>query len=1045
MNIDRGSIQNLLEVYCDNVRETRRHPGHHPETSLYPHFERVISGLASALGYDVQIIQQYTQKEIGSPDFGISHAGGPIVSSIEAKPPDERLGQFTGRSKEQFDRYMRLPNLIYTNYWELRLYQNGEMVARAELVPPQCLEPQQSHISEILGNCNVTPVIDLLRRFFSFIHPDIYSISELAEYLARAAWLVREAVADVMAVQSDSTPLHEIYYEFRDVLFHRLEPLDFADAYAQTLAYGLLLARQVTQAELKMSNIVELFESQQNRLLSATLRLFLQPQVVQMIGWTVSNLTVVINSIYPSLLSPFDIVRDPLLYFYEDFLTVYDPELRRQRGVYYTPPEVVNLQTRVIDHLLVNSFGKRYGFADETVETLDPATGTGTYLISALRQGCRRIEQAMGADSVPDAASSMAKHLHGFEILIGPYTVAQFRLTSAIEDHGGKVDNRLPILLTDTLVPAYEQRNIQSHFGFMSGPLTEESRAADEVKNRTPIMIVLGNPPYRRVRAGESKPSWVWEELLETFRRPVPGIYRGELGNLAEKSIWFYRWAVWKLFEADNAPKRGILSFIAPSRWILGGAFGGMRQVFRNYFDRIYIIDLHGDNRAPLPAGVARDDNVFDDTQVGVAISICVADGSQKGQQAKVLYYGGKWGTRQQKYEWLKDYVAADLSNVPFEEVHGCDTEPFFPKLGKLFSSWPDIKGDLFRFSQSAVKTQRDELVIAPTRHKLEAQIKSFLSAPDEQKPLIFKESDRIAADVDNHVFDSQFVVPYGYRPLDRHFLYNESRFIDRPRPRLQKIWGSDNIALTTLSSSRPGAGPVVFLHRYLPDICAFRGSYTSRVFPLWDKSREGEGVQGLPEVEHNLNADILDALSSIWDQQIVPIEVFAYCYAVLSAPSYSVHFSRDLARSSPKVPFPLTCQSYKDGVRLGEKLLNIHSFQQLYPADGSLQLHGLPQHIEFVEYSAVEQRLSFASGAWVEPVTPKAWLYSVSGYEVLRRWMARRREVPFDMEIRKELLDIIWVIERTVELSSELDDFLSRLIEGKTLTTIELGLNSES
>ena len=719
-----------------------------------------------------------------------------------------------------------------------------------------------------------------------------------------------------------------------------------------------------------------------------------------MIGWTINNLIAVVNHVSFEVLSVSATGRDPLLYFYEDFLEIYDPELRKQRGVYYTPVQVVNLQTRIISHMLTHGFKRHYGFADQTVQTLDPAVGTGTYLVSAMKEGCKRVEQAIGADSVPDAASAMARRLYGFEILVGPYTVAHFRLASAIQEWGGQVSDRLPILLTNTLLPPEGQPETATRFGFMSGPLTEEPRTADQVKRQIPIMVILGNPPYGR---GKAEGGWVWDVLLGTFREPVRKEHRIDLKNLTDSYVSFYRWAIWKLFECESAPKRGVLSFISNSRWILGGAFGGMRQVFRRYFDRIYTIDLHGDNRAPLPAGVTEDQNIFEPVQVGVAISICVADGSRAGQEAEVYYYGDTWGRREAKYAWLEN-VKRDLSNVDFDLVQGSGTDPFFPNLGELFKSWPQLKDDVFVFSLSGVQTKRDHLVVAPTRAKLRGQIESFLAAPNHKKPKIFHDtSARTAAAVANHNFTPKEIIKYGYRPLDLQYLYNHPRFLDRRRPELQEKWGQANLGLCTLSSGH-GAGPVVFLHNYLPDICAFRGSYTSRVFPLWDNSQTGEGRQrSFAERQHNVNPALLAGLQVIWGQEALPEDVLAYCYAVLSAPSYSLEFSRDLARS-----FPRTWPTFQEGVTLGQRVVRLHSFEERYPADGSLEIHGSPQHIEFAEYNPDEHRVEIAPNAWARPVSPEAWAYSVSGYQVLRQWLLRRREVPFDLSLRQELLDVI-------------------------------------
>lgn len=1041
MAVDEAAMRAALETYSDSVRQTRQDPAHHPETSLYAHLDQAIRDLAAALGREVQVIEQYSQREVGAPDFGVRTASG-AVSFIEAKPPETELSHLRGRDQEQLDRYMHLPNVIYTNYWQLRLYEHGGFVAAANLVPQEALDPHARRVGPILSAHEIADAVRLLERFFAFEMPHIGTVEELAQQLARAAWLVRDAVAEAMRSGAEDSPLRQIYREFRDVLFYELEEDEFADAYAQTLGYGLLLARQATRTELTTENIVSFVDARYHGLLSATLRLLSQPQVVEMVGWTIENLLAVVNHVSHLVLLARAGDRDPLLYFYEDFLAIYDPDLRRQRGVYYTPRQVVNLQTRVISHLLTEGFGRRYGFADETVQTLDPAAGTGTYLVSALDEGTRRVEEAMGASSVPDAVSDMAMRLHGFEILVGPYTVAHFRVNSAIEERGGQPRQRLPILLCDTLLPPHEEPEVPRQFGFMSAALTEERRAADEVKKQIPIMVILGNPPYRR---GKAQQGWVWDDLLDTFRDPVPREYRIDLKNLADPYVWFYRWALWKLFESESAPRRGILSFVSNSRWILGGAFGGMRQVMRQFFDKVYIIDLHGDGRAPLPAGVIEDENIFEPVQVGIAISICIADGSAQGEDAQVLYYGETWGSREAKYEWL-DGVARDLSDVCFETVRGTGTDPFFPGLGDVFESWPSLRDDVFVFSLSGVQTKRDHLVVAPTRAKLRAQIERFLEAPVSQQSELFHDTrDRTFAPASQVDFGWRLVTEYGYRPLDVQYLYNDHDYLDYDRRvSLQAVWGSDNLSLTTLPSGH-GAGPAVFLHNHLPDICSFRGSFTSRVFPLWDHTRSPEDQESFVTAwHHNLNPGLVQALSDHWALSPDPEDLFSHCYAVLSAPSYSLQFSGDLARSFPRVPLPRDPALFRDAVGLGERLVALHSYEARYPADGSLTIEGYPGRIELAHYDRRECRVRISSDAWVGPVSPEAWTYSVSGYEVLRQWILRRRDVPFDLSLRQQLLDVIWAIERTVELSADLDDLLERVLQGGTLSRAELGLDVE-
>jgi hypothetical protein len=265
---------------------------------------------------------------------------------------------------------------------------------------------------------------------------------------------VRGAVEEAMELAPPDSPLGQIYSEFRDILFFELDQKEFADAYAQTLAYGLLLARQAADGQtLTLTTAHTFISPERHRLLAATLNLLAQPPVTAMVGWSLASLLELVNQVDPGVLAYEDPTHDPLLYFYEDFLAEYDPELRRRRGSYYTPPAVVNFQTRVINRLLVDVFGRRYGLADKGIDILDPAVGTGTYLVSALGEGCRHLRRAMGEAAVPQAATHLGNHLHGFEIQVGPYAVAHYRMATAVQEYGGHITGRLPIYLTTPSCP----------------------------------------------------------------------------------------------------------------------------------------------------------------------------------------------------------------------------------------------------------------------------------------------------------------------------------------------------------------------------------------------------------------------------------------------------------------------------------------------------------------------------------------------------------------------------------------------------------------
>jgi len=1014
-----------LTRYCQQVRQIRQDPGHKPETSLYSPLEALLQELAAILGVGITIIQQYSTGEIGAPDFCIKPAGKSLAF-LEAKEPDKPLDHLRGRDKEQLEKYQELPNLLYTNFWDLRLFQEKNEVMQAALVPRPCLDPAAPYTARLAAH-DPAPALELLTRFFAYSLPYITKPAQLCQYLARAARLLRYAVEEAMEVAPPGSPLGQIYSEFRDILFFELDKKEFADAYAQTLAYGLLLARQATGQTLTLTTAHAFISPEKHRLLAATLNLLAQPPVTAMVGWSLASLLELVNQVDPGVLAYEDPTHDPLLYFYEDFLAEYDPELRRKRGSYYTPPAVVNFQTRVINRLLVDVFHKRYGLADEGIDILDPAVGTGTYLVSALGEGCRHVRRAMGEAAVPQAATHLGNHLHGFEIQVGPYAVAHYRMATAIQEYRGRPAGRLPIYLTDTLTPSYGQPQVTPHFGFMSAPITEERQGADRVKAEIPIMVIMGNPPYGR---GKAETGWVWEVLMEDFRQGVPPEYRVDLKNLAEWYAYFYRWALWKLFEQEHAAKRGILSFITNSRWLVGGAFGGMRQMFRRCFDRIYILDLHGDGRAPLPAGVVLDQNVFD-IQVGVAVAVCVADGSRGEAEAEV-FYTEEWGTRAGKEEWLNQFPA-DLPLGRFVPVRGSGQDPFYPGLGADFAAWPELSV-IFQKKISGVQTKRDELVVAPVRSLLAQKIQNFLAASESQKAEIFhntrdKSYHRAAA----IPFDENLIIPYAYRPLDNEFIYYHPSYIEYDRRNSLRLWwGSSNVSLAS-RHDRHGRGPVAFLQTCLPNLHAF-GGHQSYIFPLWDHSNGAWST-------HNFRPALLENLSSRWGRAVGPEELFAYCYGVLGWEGYSLRFARELVQSFPRVPFPWDYGLFQEGMELGQRLVNWHSFRECYPGDGSLTIQGPTTNIEKSDYNPQSRRLCLAAETYASPVSLDAWGYVVSGYEVLRQWVKRRAGLPLTLEIQRQLLDVIWAVERTVSLRPVLNDFGERLLAAPHFSIQELGL----
>ena len=406
----------------------------------------------------------------------------------------------------------------------------------------------------------------LLRDFLGW-EPLVPSTPKaLAELLAPLTRLLRENVRT--ALTDPSSALHQLAEEWRDVFFPDADDAQFADAYAQTLTYALLLARVEGETDLHARAPERLDE--RHGLLAQVLRVLTDPAARREVEVPVELLERSIAAVQPEELARHARGRDLWLYFYEDFLAAYDPRLRKQRGVYFTPPAVVEAQTALVSELLRDRFGKPLGFAGDEVTVLDPAVGTATYLLAALRSGIESVREAYGSGAVAARASVMAQNFHGFEILIGSYSVAHLRLSQQVLEAGGALpDDGVRVFLTDTLESPHLAPPGLAHAPLFQRKLAEENERARRVKAEMPVLVCIGNPPYfRQVIEPEEEGvarqgGWVRygnDGILGDFLRDAPPVHAKNLYNLY---VYFWRWALWKVFE--NAPARGVVSFITAS------------------------------------------------------------------------------------------------------------------------------------------------------------------------------------------------------------------------------------------------------------------------------------------------------------------------------------------------------------------------------------------------------------------------------------------------------------------------------------------------
>ncbi|MBV9758422.1 MAG: N-6 DNA methylase, partial [Alphaproteobacteria bacterium] len=857
--------------------------------------------------------------------------------------------------------------------------------------------------------------------------------------------------------------LAAVQAEFRETLFAHAasggydtsdENALFANAFAQTLAFGLLLAREATAHEAARlqrpirdldRDAYRLLPDRAYPLLRATLRALTQDEILDLLAAGFDVLLDTVNAVDPAMLAP-RAGSDPILYFYEDFLSVFDPEAKKRHGVFFTPVPVVRFMVAAADRALREHLAPQ-GLLDPKVLLLDPACGTGTFLIAALSAGAEMARAAYGEGAVAAEKAALAQRLHGFELLVGPYTVAHYRMQHELppDDASG---SRLPIYLADTLAPPAAAVGITSRLGFMAGPIVEERRAADALKRDTPIIAILGNPPYRRLDEGEEAgitSGWdngFWEDLKQPVRNAGWG---GELNTFPDLYVAFWRWSLWKLFECEGAPRRGVVSLITNRTFLAGHPYAGLRRMLRQRFDLIEIVDLRGDSRGARPAGIEADENVFA-IQAGVCITTAVAKNGSRtpGTEAQVRY-ADVW-----RHDVFMDHDKRDLLNkavadqsvLTFIEVNRSGLEDFLPGAFAGLD-WP-ILPELFTFRSLGVQTKRDDLVYDLSAAGLEAKIRTFVSAGTNMTTSqhFHETRDRKTSSAAAVPYSRHHVTHTIYRVLDRRFLYNQREYGDFLRPELQRAWGTSNFCLYALPSGT-GAGPAIWVHGLLPDYHSFRGSYGGYAFPLWDRRRGATA--------HNFNPSLLDGLSKTYGRPVSAQQAFDAIAALLSATGYTRRFAWDLEESFAHVPFPASADAFVDAARIGAEIRAIETFaREPGAAYRSARLAGTATELTLAVPKA-EAFHSDGTGHGFVPlmadqslrlgnVPERVWQFAVSGYRVLPRWLAARNGQALDAGMQRAILDVAWRIEELLHWFDAADEVLARAVAAP-LTRLDLGM----
>ena len=1058
-----------------------------PEDQLKPAVKTLIESFGSEIGRAVLMRSEAQVAGLGGrPDFGVD-ADSLLCGHIELKAPGlgARPNTFSGRDREQWQKFKALPNLIYTDGNEWSLWRSGESVGNVVRLAGDVTKDSANAVAEE----NAQNLENLLRDFLMWQPLVPSQPRELAQMLAPLCRLVREDVA--ASASNEHSALSSLAREWRDLLFPSATDSEFADAYAQTLTYALLLARIEGGEKLTVDSAADTIQARHG-LLSQTLRVLAQAQARSEIGVGLDLLLRVVNALDAEVWHQrADEGRDPWLYFYEDFLAAYDPKLRNDRGVYYTPPQVIGAQVRLVDDVLKTRFGFKRGLAEDKVTVLDPAAGTGAYPLAVLKRGIENVSARLGAGAASQVASQMARSLYAFEFLVGPYAVAHLRLAQAVLDAGGTLPEAgAQVYLADTLESPYALPPQPNLFGKR---LATEHENARQVKLTKPILVCLGNPPYDREQRDDSTDSstrrggWIrhgdaGSELappLEDFLRPVREAKRGgDLKNLYNDYVYFWRWALWKTFEnvaesESSTRHRGIVCFITAASYLRGPGFAGMRQVMRETFDELFILDLEGDNLGARPT-----QNVFN-IQTPVAIALGVRHGNAKKKAARVRYAKIE-GTRDDKFASLNNIE--NLESVAWRDCPDDWQAPFLPRGDGDFWSWP-LLTDVFPWQQSGTMFGRT-WPIAESNRVLEERWETFCEADTTERAKLFRENTERKIEKSYLEIGSSTRMPtlaslpknadaprierYAFRSFDRQWIYADARFADRIAPPLWKSYSAKQIYFTGFLTEIYGDGPALVASAYVPDKHSFRGSFGGRhVIPLW---RDSSATSA------NITAGIVEKLSSLYGCEIGAPDVFAYAYATLSTRSYVRMHWDELTIPGARLPFTRDAALFAQAASLGHELLRLHTYEErnLEGAPrGEVQIGSArnsfptPEHLANRSgeakypakwsYDESAQTLVVGEGDWrfeYSFVSPEIMSYAVSGLNVVKSWLNYRKAAghgkkssPLDeirprewsLEFTTELLELLWTLENTLKLEAAQTQLLQLIVSRELVRADEL------
>lgn len=1050
----------MIEKYIQNINK-RYQLGNATEHTFRGDLQQLIENLVPT----ISATNEPKRQSCGAPDYILTKKDIP-VGFIEAKDigdKDLKGAKKTG-NKEQFDRYKAsLNNLIFTDYLDFHLYRDGEFITKIAIG-----EVTETGIKSLPEN--FLTFTNLIKDFCTHIGQTIKSPKKLAEMMAGKARLLSGVIEKALMsdeINQENSTLKDQMGAFKKILIHDITPKEFADVYAQTIAYGMFAARL-------HDPILETFSRQKAAELIPKSNPFLRklfgyiagPDIDDRIKWIVDNLVEIFLACnVEEILKNYGKstkMEDPIIHFYETFLSEYDPKLRKARGVWYTPAPVVNFIVRAVDDILKTEFDLPQGLADNSktkikvdvqgkqveqevhkVQILDPAAGTGTFLSEVIKHIHNKFvgQQGIWSNYVE---THLLPRLNGFELLMASYAMAHLQLDLLLTETGYKTTNnqRFRVYLTNSL----EEKHPDTGTLFASW-LSAEANEANYIKRDTPVMCVIGNPPYSGISSNNGE--WI-NKLIEDYKY-IDGVHFNERKHwLNDDYVKFLRYG--QHFIEKNGS--GVLAFINPHGFLDNPTFRGMRWNLLKTYDKIYTIDLHGNSKKKetAPDGNA-DVNVFDIMQ-GVSINIFVKTGKKKANELGKVFHFDLYGKREMKYDFLSD---SSLKSVNFQELKPEKPFLFFvPKNNKGSKEYE--KGfrvdELFSVNVTGVVTARDSFVIDFEKPILKKRMEDFSDinfTDDSIRRKFFgnkKEGKYLAGDSRgwkmvearktiqsfNH---NDIIQKIAYRLFDDRYIYYHSSMVDWGREKfMYHFINKDNVGIDLCRQLVTDEYSHIFVTNKIVDDSFVSNKSRERgyVFPLYlypDNPEQQIIIQTAERIP-NLNTEIIKQIAEklgltftnekeTTENTFAPIDILDYIYAVLHSLTYREKYKEFLKIDFPRVPYPKDQNTFWQLVKLGGEIRQIHLLESptvekyitQYPMDGD-NIVTKPKYQDGKVYINNTQYFNF--------VPEIAWNFYIGGYQPAQKWLKDRKDRKLEIEDIFHYQKIIVALTETDRLMKEID-----------------------